>query len=100
MKEAKLDIAGAGRFRLSGDVDFETVPELWEESLQVFPAAATVEVDLASVGVADSSAVALLLAWTRWARARQQSIRFVRVPETMLAIARLSDLEELLPLDA
>lgn len=99
MKDVSLEIAGAGRFRLVGAVDFDTVPDLWEESLHVFPGASSVEVDLESVSAADSAAVALLLAWTRWARERDQSIRFVRVPQTMLAIARLSDLEDLLPLE-
>lgn len=99
MSEARLESLGEGRFRLLGGLDYDSVPLLWERSLEAFEPHAGLQLDLQGVSRADSAAVALLLAWTRWAARRGRPIRFLRVPRSMLAIIELSDLEGLLPIE-
>lgn len=98
MNEARLESLGEGRFRLAGELGFETVPAIWAEANAVFEPFGEIEVDLQAITRADSAAVALLLAWTRRARSRGKVIRFRGVPAAMLTIIELSDLDGLLPL--
>lgn len=100
MSEARLESLGEGRFRLVGVLDYDSVPVLWERSQEAFEPHLGLELDLHEVNRADSSAVALMLAWTRWAARRSKSIRFLRVPRPMLAIIELSDLDGLLPIES
>jgi phospholipid transport system transporter-binding protein len=53
--------------------------------------------DLAGVSAADSSGVALLLAWQRRARAANQRLSFVNVPENVQKLAALYGVDGLLP---
>lgn len=54
-------------------------------------------VDLADVGELDSSALALLLAWMREAKAKGRSLEFVNLPQGLTTIARLYGVADLLP---
>jgi len=53
-------------------------------------------VDLAGITSGDSAGLAVLVEWMSAARARGGSVRYEAVPGQILAIARISDLEELL----
>ncbi len=53
--------------------------------------------DLAGVGAADSSAVAVLLAWQRRARAAKQRLTFINVPENVQKLSALYGVDQLLP---
>lgn len=55
-------------------------------------------VDLADVVEADSSAVAVLLAWTRIANERGQALTIVGVPTSVRSLASLYGVMDLLPL--
>ncbi|HEX8787395.1 MAG TPA: STAS domain-containing protein [Telluria sp.] len=52
--------------------------------------------DLGGVKSADSSAVALMLAWQRRAQAQGRSLKFVNVPANVNALASLYGVEGLL----
>lgn len=84
-----------GSFLLSGAMTFDTVPSLLLEGQKVF--LADVVLDLSSVTVVDSAGLALLVEWLRQARNRQNTMQFRNIPEKVLAIARVSDLEDSLP---
>jgi phospholipid transport system transporter-binding protein len=56
--------------------------------------------ELAQVERVDSAGLALLIQWMRMARERQVDIRFRHLPAQLLAIARASDMEQILPLEA
>jgi len=53
-------------------------------------------IDLAGVTAADSSAVAVLLAWRRAARARSAPLRFVHLPANVRSLIALYDVSVLL----
>ena len=54
------------------------------------------EIDLADVTASDSAGLALLLEWVTWANHSVREIRFIGVPERVLAIARTTEVEPLL----
>ena len=92
-----LRAAGNGRYCLGGAVTVATVTALRAEGLQAFAGSAgAIEVDLGQVERADSGALALLIDWLAWARAAGRAMKFSALPAALLALARLSDVEELL----
>lgn len=88
-----------GMLRVSGELDAKTVPQLLSDSVGLFKQAGEqVNIDLADVSRADSSGLALLIDWMRTARQNQQQLTFRRLPTQLLEMARVSGIEDLLPL--
>jgi len=85
-----------GRYRVRGPVTLDTVQPLLEEGVRRFDGS-DVRVDLSEVTGADSSAVALLLAWTRAAALRGHRIRYENPTDSLRSLIELYELEELLP---
>lgn len=98
MTAATLEKDGAGRFQLLGALSFDSVPALCARASQLFTELDSVQVDLQGVTRSDSAGVALLVEWMRVAREQERAIRFVNIPHQMLAIARVSSLDDILPL--
>lgn len=96
MSQYQLDSLGDGRFALSGVLDFDTVAEVLAESTKCFEEYTQLEVDLAGVQEADSAGLALLLEWVNWAKYTVREIRFLNLPDALLAIARISEVDEFL----
>jgi len=88
-----------GQLQLTGELDFKTVPLLAVGSEHLFDNGEQLDVDLGGVGRADSAGVALLIEWQRQALHQNKSIVFHNVPSQMLAIARLSGVDDLLSLN-
>jgi phospholipid transport system transporter-binding protein len=93
---ARLEALGNGRFKVYGALNAETVTELLEESEQAFRGAGSLEIDLANVPEGDSAGLALLIEWLRLAKQHQQTIQFQNVPREIAALARISEVENLL----
>jgi phospholipid transport system transporter-binding protein len=91
-----IEIAG-DRLKVHGAMVIASATELKEAGESALLGGASV-VDLAEVAEADSSAVAVLLAWTRVAQDRQQALAIVDVPESIKSLAALYGVAELLPL--
>jgi phospholipid transport system transporter-binding protein len=88
---------GDGRYRLEGAVTLATVTDLRRAGVRAFAhAPGAIEVDLSGVGRADSGGLALLVDWLAWARAAHRVLKFTAPPAALLALARLSDVEDLL----
>lgn len=97
--EPLLETAGEGRYSVAGELSFATVSELWRRSGPLLTGGeGPLVLDLAQISRADSAGVALLVEWTRQAREAGREIRFEHIPDQLLAIARVSALEEVLPL--
>lgn len=75
---------------------FQTARAALEQGCAAIRAGETV-FDLGGVKSADSSGVALLLAWQRKARAAGQKLAYVNVPESLESLAGLYGVETLLP---
>lgn len=93
---AKIESLGAGRFTVSGVLDATTVTTLLEQSRADFDAAQRIDIDLAPVTESDSSGLALLIEWLRLAHDAGKKIHFENLPEQIMALARISEVDDLL----
>ena len=98
MNEAVIQRASDGRLLLSGELDFTTVTRVNGEALTLLEDADSIRVDLQGIVRSDSAGLALLVEWMRAARRLGKPIQFLNIPQQMLAIARVSGLDEVLPL--
>ena len=92
-------VAGAdGRSHVRGSLTFATARGAREEGAEKFRActARSCEVDCGGITASDSAGLTVLLDWMALAKRDGRSIRYVNLPEWLLAIARISDLEEFL----
>jgi phospholipid transport system transporter-binding protein len=89
--------AGDGRVRLSGMLGFGTVTEALLTSRHLFAEHRRIEVDLGQVDGTDSAGLALLVEWTGWARREKRKLSFKHVPKQVLELARISEVDKLLP---
>lgn len=96
MSNFELQDMGEGRFALTGEITFETAERVLLASEEPFEQHTRIEVDLAGVTKADSAGLALLLEWITWANHTVREIRFLSMPERVLAIARTTEVEQLL----
>ncbi|ALA24125.1 sulfate transporter [Piscirickettsia salmonis] len=79
-------------FALKGEVSFKTVNGLWQQSLVLFAdmsgeAGDDLQVDLAQVTLLDSAGLALLVAWKKWAQARQWAVCYRAAPTSVKTLA-------------
>ena len=93
---ARLESLGSGRFRISGVLDASTAREVLEQSESRFAQSKEIDVDLGGVGESDSAGLALLIEWLRTARQGGRAIRFANVPAGIEALARISEVEDLI----
>jgi phospholipid transport system transporter-binding protein len=85
------------RFTVRGPLTFTTAPGALRQGLEAFAAASgPLEVDCAQVGASDSAGLAVLVEWLGWARRAGRQLRYANIPETICAIARISEIEGLL----
>ena len=95
-----MTIVPAGdAFELEGPLSFESLPAVLAESAKYAGRPDLPErlvIDFARVTTVDSSAVALLLEWLRQAKARDKTLVFVNLPATLVALARLYGVSELI----
>jgi len=96
MSKFELNDLGEGRFELTGEMTFETAERILLASEEPFEQHTRIEVDLAGVTKADSAGLALLLEWITWANHTVREIRFNSTPERVQAIARTTEVEQLL----
>jgi phospholipid transport system transporter-binding protein len=93
----QLAAAAAGALRAQGPLTFATARAArlaGLAALQAAPQAACI--DCAGVTSADSAGLAVLLDWLAAARLAQRSLKFASLPEDLIALARISEIEPLL----
>jgi len=91
--------AGAdGRAQVRGSLTFATARRARSEGLEKFQqcGARACEVDCSGISKSDSAGLTVLLDWLALAKRDGRSLRYVNLPEGLLAIARISEVEELL----
>ncbi|MBI2993733.1 MAG: STAS domain-containing protein [Gammaproteobacteria bacterium] len=90
---------GQGRFRIEGELNFASVPPLHERAVSLFAGCPQIALDLSGVTRANSAGLALLLEWQGRARRAGQPFSLRNLPAGLINLARISELEEVLPLD-
>jgi phospholipid transport system transporter-binding protein len=98
MAEAGYTDQGDGRWLLTGELGFATVPGLLARSVRGMSGGGAIEIDLAGVTRVDSAGLALLIEWTRAGMRAGRTIRFIHVPEQLFSIAQVCGLEDILTL--
>ena len=95
---ANIELVGDNSLRLSGELSFKTVPALVASNEDFLSNSNSIDIDLSDVSRTDSAGVALLIEWQRQAQKQNKSICFTNIPSQMLAIVRLSGVDDLLSL--
>ena len=92
-------VAGAdGRAHVRGSLTFATARRARDEGRERFRtcSARACEVDCSGITASDSAGLTVMLDWLALAKRDGRSLRFVNLPAGLLAIARISDVDELL----
>jgi phospholipid transport system transporter-binding protein len=90
--------AAAHGFAAAGPLVFATAAAACAEGLASLAAAqgAELEVDCGGITVSDSAGLAVLLEWLGAARRAGRRLRYTHLPQGLLALSRISEVEELL----
>lgn len=100
--ECKLEIVesgtDAGTAKLSGVLNFDSIMQLNQQAGQIFPKFKSMIIDLSDVTYVNSAGLALLLEWQRKAILDKQTLRISGIPRKLINIARVSEIEDILPL--
>jgi phospholipid transport system transporter-binding protein len=88
-----------GRFAVTGALTFATARRAFEVGVRTFAAeeGKSLVLDCSGVSAGDSAGLAVLLQWVGWAQRQQRLLSFLHVPAAIEAMARISDVEDLLP---
>ena len=100
MKSATGSIARVadGSYRVTGHLVFDSVRDVLRASSSVFQSEPQLSIDLSGVESADSAGLALLIEWYCSAEKAKRAIRFTGLPAQLRALAKISDIESVLPL--
>ena len=86
------------RYAVRGALTFGTARGAVAAGLRAFSGArGPIQLDLSGVNVSDSAGLAVLIEWLGWGRRGGRELRFSNLPQALAAIARICDIEELLP---
>jgi len=83
-------------YGVRGAMTFESVAQLWRQSVEIFPDEAVFQIDLAQVTRTDSAGLALLVEWLREGSRRGARIEFLNLPAQMLMLAGAANFEKVL----
>jgi phospholipid transport system transporter-binding protein len=88
----------SGRIVVTGELTFATARDARQLGVLVFESsrAQRIVVDCAGVTRADSAGLAVLLDWLGWGRRRSRPVSLENLPASLLAIARISEVDGLL----
>ena len=88
----------SGRVVVAGELTFGTAREARQVGILVLESsrAERLVVDCAAVSRADSAGLAVLLDWLAWGRRRSRPLALQNLPASLIAIARISEVDGLL----
>ena len=98
MSGAAIRRGADDRLVVEGELDFTTVVGLLGDARPLLEAGTDVRIDLQGITRSDSAGLALLIEWMRTAQRLGKAIQFLNIPPQMLDIARVSSLDQVLPL--
>lgn len=75
---------------VSGELNFETVVSLWEESLPLLANCPELCFDFSNITQSNSAGLALLLEWMKYAKQASKKITFSHLPMQLNSIASVA----------
>lgn len=94
----ELESLGNGRFIVSGELSFATAEDALNEGSRLFEHFQELDLDFAHVDKSDSVGLAVLIEWISRANRDGKEIHFRHVPQQLLSLATISEVENLLPI--
>jgi phospholipid transport system transporter-binding protein len=96
--EFRLAAAAPGTLSAEGPLTFASARQAYEQGATALSRAADakLEIDCRGVTASDSAGLAVLLAWLSVAKRAGHSLRYARLPQGLAALARISEVEDLL----
>jgi phospholipid transport system transporter-binding protein len=90
--------ASPGRIAVTGELTFATAREARQLGVNVFEGSGAngFTVDCAGVTRGDSAGLAVLLDWLAWGRRHSRAVSLENLPASLVAIAKISEVDELL----
>ena len=92
--------ANANDFLISGELNFTTAIALCTRGQQLIAENTALNFDFSQVNQSSSVGLALLIAWARKAKQLGKTVSFSHLPKELLAAAKVSNLDTILPLDS
>jgi phospholipid transport system transporter-binding protein len=88
----------SGRVLVSGELTFATAREARQAGMLVLEGSSAdrIVIDCAAVTRADSAGLAVLLDWLAWGRRKARPIELQNLPASLVAIARISEVDGML----
>jgi phospholipid transport system transporter-binding protein len=90
-----LETDSLGTLRLRGAISFTNAAQAFASPPQALKRDA-LDIDLAALENADSATLAVLIAWSADARRRGARLRYLRAPQGLRNLARLTEVDGLL----
>ncbi len=91
---------GNGQILLRGRFNEKTAADAMVAGQKLFTKYSDISVDLAEVDCANTAGVAMLVEWSMWAHAFDKKIVYENVPVTLMAIAKVNYVDQLLGFDS
>jgi phospholipid transport system transporter-binding protein len=94
----ELTEAAPGQFAVRGPLTFATARQARDTGLAALRniSAREIGIDCSGITSSDSAGLSVLLDWLAFAKSAGRSLRYAGLPEQLKALARISDVEELL----
>ena len=100
MNQTTLEKINDQLYALSGELSMQNVPQISRETASLINAmTGEISIDLSKITRADSAGLALLIDWLRIARRRKFTLHFEQLPEQLMQIAQVCELESVLPIN-
>ncbi len=98
----ELAASGDARLAARGPLTFATARAAREQGLAALARtrASGLEIDCSGITFSDSAGLAVLLDWLGAVRRAGRTLRYTHLPEDLVALGRISELEELLAAQA
>jgi len=98
MSCATFNCSNDGMLTISGEFGFTTASDLLTQGKNLVSTHKELTIDLSGITGSDSAGLAVMLEWMAQSKAAGQQLHFLNVPESLLEIARVSNLIDILPL--
>lgn len=87
-----------GRLCLSGSIHANNVMALYTQGVEMMRAASTIECDCSKLYSSDSSMLALMVEWIKYAQATHKHLYFTHLSTEIITIIRAAGLQSIIPM--
>jgi len=93
---AEISVKQDGMVDISGELTFATVTPLYQSIPDHFSMGKDFIIDFSRVGNCDSASLVLLIGIVRYLKQQNKHVQFVHLPQTVLTLVQLYNLQELI----